>query len=45
MREHKVSALPVCKSGRLVGLVTERSFMGITADLLQEKLRDTRMQQ
>jgi len=42
MRTNKVSALPVCKNGKLVGLVTERSFMGITADLLQEKLRDAR---
>jgi CBS domain-containing protein/gamma-glutamylcysteine synthetase len=40
MRAKRVSALPVCKNGKLVGLVTERSFMEVTADLLQEKLKE-----
>jgi CBS domain-containing protein/gamma-glutamylcysteine synthetase len=39
MRAKRVSALPVCKNGKLVGLVTERSFMNVTAELLKEKLR------
>jgi len=40
MRAKRVSALPVCKNGKLVGLVTERSFMNVTAELLKEKLRE-----
>jgi CBS domain-containing protein len=39
MRQHKVSALPVVKDGRLVGIVSERDFMQITSDLLAERLR------
>ncbi len=40
MRTKRVSALPVCKNGKLVGLVTERSFMNVIADLLKEKLKE-----
>lgn len=40
MRAKRVSALPVCKHGKLVGLVTERSFMDVTAELLKEKLKE-----
>jgi CBS domain-containing protein len=40
MRMHHISALPVVKDGRLVGIVTERDFMEITADLLEAKLEE-----
>jgi len=39
MREHRVSALPVLKDGKLVGLVTEQSFMNVAKDLLEDRLR------
>ncbi len=39
MREHRVSALPVLKDGKLVGLVTEQSFMNVAKDLLENRLR------
>jgi CBS domain-containing protein/gamma-glutamyl:cysteine ligase YbdK (ATP-grasp superfamily) len=39
MREKQVGCLPVVKDGRLVGMVMARSFMGIAAQLLEEKLR------
>ncbi|RMH15303.1 MAG: CBS domain-containing protein, partial [Gemmatimonadetes bacterium] len=39
MRRHRVSCLPVCKNDRLVGLVSERDFMPIAYQLLEEKLR------
>ena len=39
MREKRISALPVIKNGKLVGVVSERDFMDIAADLLQEKLK------
>ena len=34
MRKHRVGCLPVIKDGRLVGMVTERSFMTIAGQLL-----------
>lgn len=37
MRTRRVGCLPVVKDGRLVGLVTARSLMGIVAKLLEEK--------
>lgn len=37
MRTRRVGALPVVKDGRLVGMVTARSLMGIVAKLLEEK--------
>ncbi|MGD2067737.1 MAG: glutamate-cysteine ligase family protein [Gemmatimonadota bacterium] len=39
MRKHRVSCLPVVKEGRLVGLVSERDFMPIAYQLLEERLR------
>lgn len=39
MRQHRLACLPVVRDGRLVGVVTERDFMDITADLLEERLR------
>ena len=40
MRDEEVSCLPVLKDGKLVGLVTERDFMAIAYELLEERLRD-----
>jgi CBS domain-containing protein len=41
MRVKRVSALPVVAGGKLVGLVSERDFMGVAHELLMEKLRRT----
>jgi CBS domain-containing protein len=38
MREHRISSLPVVEEEKLVGLVTERDFMDIARDLLEERL-------
>lgn len=38
MRAHQISCLPVVEENRLVGLVTERDFMNIARDLLEERL-------
>jgi CBS domain-containing protein len=40
MRTRGVGCLPVVKDGRLVGMVTARSLMGIVAKLLEEKMHD-----
>jgi len=40
MRRHQMSFLPVEKDGQLVGKVTERQFMAIARQLLEEKLRE-----
>jgi CBS domain-containing protein len=40
MREHKVSCLPVVKDEKLVGIVSERDFMPIANQLLEERLRE-----
>lgn len=39
MREHRVACLPVLENGRLVGILTERDFMGIAGELLEDFLR------
>jgi CBS domain-containing protein len=39
MRKRRVSCLPVLKNGKLVGLVTERDFMSIAYQLLEERLK------
>ncbi len=39
MRSRKVAALPVVHDERLVGLITERDFMPIAYELLEERLR------
>ena len=41
MRSHRVSCLPVTKEGKLVGIVSERDFMPIAYQLLEERLSDT----
>jgi len=38
MRERGVACLPVVQDGHLVGLVTERDFMGVAAQLLERRL-------
>ena len=38
MRQHKVSCLPVVNDGKLVGIVSERDFMPIAYELLEERL-------
>lgn len=40
MRDHKVSCLPVIQDGHLVGIVSERDFMPIAYQLLEERLRE-----
>jgi len=42
MRAKRVSALPVVTHGKLVGLVSERSFIGVAQELMMERLRRTR---
>ncbi|MEZ4453309.1 MAG: CBS domain-containing protein [Nannocystaceae bacterium] len=40
MRKHKTSCLPVVESGRLVGLITGRDLIDVSAKLLERYLRD-----
>ncbi len=40
MKKHSIGCLPVVKNGRLVGVVTERDFMAIARDLLDQSLRE-----
>lgn len=40
MRDRKVSCLPVVDQGKLVGIVSERDFMPIAYQLLEERLQD-----
>lgn len=39
MREHKLGALPVIESDKLVGIVTETDLIGVAARLLDQHLR------
>ncbi|MBX3227924.1 MAG: CBS domain-containing protein [Labilithrix sp.] len=39
MRTHRIGCLPVVKDGRIVAMVMEEDFMGIAADLLEEKIQ------
>jgi len=39
MRKHRVSCLPVVANGKLVGIVSERDFLPIAYDLLEERLK------
>ena len=38
MRRHRIGCLPVVKDGRIVAMVIEEDFMGIAADLLEQKI-------
>jgi CBS domain-containing protein len=38
MRRHKVSCLPVVNDGKLVGIVSERDFMPLAYELLEDRL-------
>jgi CBS domain-containing protein len=38
MRQHRVSCLPVVAEGKLVGIVSERDFLPVAYELLEEKL-------
>lgn len=38
MREHQISGLPVVEDEHLVGMVTERDFMHIARELIEERL-------
>lgn len=40
MRQERVSCLPVVKHGKLIGIVSERDFLPIAYELLEEKLQD-----
>ncbi len=35
MRDHRISCLPVLQDDKLVGILTERDFMPVAAELLQ----------
>ncbi len=37
MRRHRIGCLPVVQEGRIVAMVMEEDFMGIAADLLEER--------
>jgi len=39
MRKHRIGCLPVVKDDRLVGIITERDFMDMATNLLEEKLK------
>lgn len=39
MRDREVACLPVTREGKLVGLITERHFMPIAYELMEERLR------
>lgn len=40
MRKHRIGCLPVVKDGELVGIITERDFMDVSAELLEQKLKE-----
>lgn len=40
MQQHRIGSLPVVKDGKLVGIVTERDFMGIASELLEQRLKE-----
>jgi CBS domain-containing protein len=40
MKGKRIGSLPVVKDGKLIGIVTERDFMDIASELLQERLGD-----
>ena len=40
MRKHEVGCLPVVKSDRLVGIITERDLINVAAQLFEQHLRE-----
>lgn len=40
MRENRISCLPIVRGDRLIGIITERDFMRIAGQLLEEMLRE-----
>ena len=42
MREHQIGALPVVREDRLVGIITERDFIQIAGNLLDDTLKGER---
>ena len=40
MKGKGIGSLPVVKDGQLIGIVTERDFMDIASELLEEKLKE-----
>jgi CBS domain-containing protein len=40
MRKHRVSCLPVVKDSKLIGIVSERDFMPMARQLLEERLKE-----
>ena len=40
MRKHRIGCLPVIKDERLVGIVTERDFMDLSRELMEQQLAD-----
>jgi CBS domain-containing protein/gamma-glutamylcysteine synthetase len=38
MRRHRIGCLPVLQGGQIVGMITEEQFMGVAAELLEEKV-------
>jgi len=40
MRERGIGCLPVCKNGKLVGMITAHDFLTVSTRLLEERLTD-----
>ncbi len=40
MRRRRIDCLPVCRDGRLVGILTERDFMEVAAQFLEQTLKE-----
>ena len=40
MRRQRIACLPVVKDGKLVGIVTERDFLELAAQLLERELAE-----
>jgi CBS domain-containing protein len=38
MRKHQIGALPVVREGQLVGIITERDFIEIAGNILDDTL-------
>ena len=40
MRRHGIGCLPVVQDDRLVGIVTESDFLGVSRSLLEQQLKE-----